>query len=106
MEISVEREHGEDNSGLTLKPGFPPLSNLSACLPVCLNRSQGLEAKLWTPSSPPFSCSCLSHWLALLTLLTSLCPPSPSSPSSIFFFSFCLASGPLELYLISFCWVN
>lgn len=86
MEISGEREHGKDNSGLTLKPEFPPLSNLSACLPVCLNRSQGLEAKLWTPSSSlPLSCSCLSHWLALLTPLTSLCPPSSSS--SIFFSS-------------------
>ena len=39
-----------------------------------------------------------------ITLLTSLCPLLFSLFFSFFFFS--LASGPLELHLISFCWVN
>lgn len=54
--------------------------------------------------TPPFSCSCLSHWLALLPQFTSPC--SPIFNVLFFFFSPCLASGLQELYLISFCWVN
>lgn len=63
-----------------------------------------LEANIWIssffpPSSPVTLAPSLPYLLLLLLLI--------SSSFSFFFFDFfCLASGPLELYLISFCWVN
>lgn len=65
---------------------------------------RGWRPNLWISSSsppPPPAChigsfSSLNSLLHVLLLLLL----------SYYFFPSCLASGPLELYLISFCWVN
>ena len=62
----------------------------------------------WRPTfgSPLFSPPLLlPRWLPHFPTSSSS-SSSFSSSSSSFFDFFCLASGPLELYLISFCWVN
>lgn len=78
---------------LTMTPKFSPPLNLFTCLSV----RTGLRG--WRPTFGSLLFSPLSAHSAHIPVFSS------SSFFFLIFFSW-LASGPLELYLISFCWVN